>query len=512
MENKVYSQEEVEEIKKQAITDNNKQMILEFAKKFDGIVSSNLLSSSKKNIFTNKFSQEVVSDYLTDPIANEQNLRKLSTVLMTLSPQYQQIINYLSSIARYIAIASPNMEKFSTTKGTVDNNKLRKEYTKIIADLNKLNIQHEFQRITSVVIREDVYYGYLFEGSNTFYIHQLDSDYCRISSITDGCFNFQFNFSYFDSNKTIKDTDISLIETYPKEFQDKYKLYLKDKRKYKWQELSEENTICIKYFEELPFNYTPYASLFSDLSDLSDYKEMAKAKAEVDNYKFIGMQIPLNKDTERTNNFAVDVDVVMQFYSMLLNNLPSGIGAFVTPTDFEDIDFGSGSNSATTTNNVKDAEDSVFSSSGISPINFGKGATTSSGLTNSNLVDSAKLFKLYRQYERWLNRKFKREYNDRFTIKMLDITIFNLQETIDSYLKLGQYGVPVKLYLSALANVNQNCERGLTYLENNILNLHEEWLPLISSHVQNNEDTNKKDIRELTDEGEKTRDNDVNNR
>ena len=510
MENKVYSQEEVEEIKKQAITDNNKQMILEFAKKFNNVISNNLVSSGKKNIFTNKFNQETVTRYLEDPVSNEQNLRKLSTVLMTLSPQYQQIINYLSSISKYIAVVKPVQVKFIDRNGSVDKKKMEREYLRATYELDKLNIGHEFQRITSIVIREDIFYGYIYESQNSFYISQLDSDYCKISSISDGCFNYMFDFSYFDKNRDIEHMDIELIDTFPEEFKRKYKLYLKDKRNYRWQELDEENTICIKFLEDMQFNFSPYASLFNDLSDLNDYKDMAKTKTEVDNYKFIGMQIPLNKDTERTNNFAVDVDVALQFYNMLLSSLPEGIGAFITPTDFEDIDFGSGSSSSDITTKVKDAEDNVFSSAGVSAINLGKGATSSSGITASNTVDSARLFKLYRQFERWLNRRFKRLFKDRFSITILDVTQHNLTEVVDRYLKLAQFGVPVKLELSALLGVSQNLERGSAFLENEVLNLHKEWLPLVSSHTNSlsdmNEGSNEKEVKDLTDDGEKSKD------
>lgn len=522
MDNKMYSQEEVEKIREEAISDNNKKMLLEFARKFNSTVSNNLVNANKRSTFSNKFNQETVARYLEDPISNESNLRKLSTVLLTMSPQYQQIINYFSSICKYVGIVSPDISKFYTSKGTVDDNKLKKEYTKAIGLLNKMNIHHEFQRITEIIFRDDVFYGFCHESRDSFYIQQLDSDYCRISSITDGCFNFQFNFAYFDSNKRIEGLDISLIETYPEEFQRKYKLYQKDKRMYQWQELSEENSICIKLLEGLPFNYSPYASLFDDLSDLNTYKELAKTKTEVDNYKFIGMQIPLNTKDSKPNSFMVDVETAMQFYNMLLNSLPDGVGAFISATDFKDINFGNGSSSTDITNNVKNAEDSVFNSAGVSSVNLGKNATNSSSINASNTVDSARLFKLYRQFERWLNRKFKREFNSRFTVQLLNITEFNIKEYKAELLKDAQYGVPVKLQLASLNGVTQNMERGLSYLENNILNLHEEWKPLVSSHVQSgNESTggsadvgsdgsNKKDIGDIADSTEVGRDNDSN--
>ena len=514
MENKVYSQAEVDEIKRQAIDDNNKKKLLEFAKKFNSTVSNNLITSNKRTLFSNKFTQEVVTRYLEDPISYEKELRKLSTVLITLSLQYQQIMNYFSSIAKYVAVIKPVMYMYSTAKGKVDKVRLEKEYLKAIYHLDKLNIAHEFQRITGVVVRDDVFYGYVHETENSFYIQQLDSDYCRISSVTDGCFNYQFNFAYFDANKNVTGIDVSLIETYPKDFQDKYKLYLKDKRKYQWQEINEENSICIKMLEEVPFPFPPFSSLFNDLSDLSDYKDLAKTKAEVDNYKFIGMKIPLNEKNGKINDFLVDVDTAMMFYNMLLNGLPEGIGAFISATDFKDINFGNGSNSTDIVNNIKDAEESIFNSAGISSVNFGKNATTNSGVNASNTVDSARLFKLYRQFERWLNRKFKREYNDKFNIKLLDVTQHNLKDTIDNYLKLAQFGVPVKLELSALVNVSQGLERGSIYLEDIILDLINTWKPLVSSHTGGMIDTNKtatkKESDELSDSGEKSRDSNTN--
>ena len=66
--------------------------------------------------------------------------------------------------------------------------------------------------------------------------------------------------------------------------------------------------------------------------------------------------------------------------------------------------------------------------------------------------------------------------------------MFNLDETITQLLKLAQYGVPVKLQLSALCGVTQGVERGLTFLEDNILNLSEEWKPLASSHTTSGND------------------------
>ena len=79
---------------------------------------------------------------------------------------------------------------------------------------------------------------------------------------------------------------------------------------------------------------------------------------------------------------------------------------------------------------------------------------------------------------------------------------------------MAQFGVPVKLELSALVNVSQGLERGSIYLEDIILDLINTWKPLVSSHTGGMIDTNKtatkKESDELSDSGEKSRDSNTN--
>lgn len=503
-----YTQEQVEEIKQELM----KEKYMQFAKKLENMVSNNYVISQKKNLFSNKFTAENIQQYLESPQKYEKELRLLSLVLTTLSPQYQQIINYLPSISKFVPVVIPNLEKFSNAKGVVaDTEKIRKDYLKVSSNIDKLNIPHEFQKIMSVIVRDDIFYGYIHETNDSFYIQQLDSDYCRISTISDGCYNLAFDFSFFKKNNTIKGIEGELVEYYPPEFKTKYNAYLKDTSNMQWQELDENYTIVIKFNETLPFSFPPYANLFSDLSDLKVYRELSKSKTETENYKFIGMKLPLNNKGDKEDDFLVTTETAMAFYQMLLSNLPDGIGAFLSATDFEAINFGS--SNAQSKNLVDEALDNVFSSSGISAVNFGKGANNSSGIAASNNIDSSLVFRVYRQFERWLNRKIKREYNGKFSVKLMDVSSHNLKESIDNYLKLSQFGVPVKLYLSALSGVSQNAERGLSFLEDSVLDLSNQWKPLQSSHTSTATDSSEEVGRptvaddQITDNGEANRNN-----
>ena len=270
----------------------------------------------------------------------------------------------------------------------------------------------------------------------------------------------------------------------------------------------------MKFLEDVPYVFPPYANLFNDLSDLVDYKALKKTSSEISNYKLIGLKIPL-LDGEEPDNFAVDVNTALTFYNKMLEGLPEGVGAFVTPLDFDDINFESSNTSEF--NNVTDAEDNLFTSAGLSSIIFGKGAENSGTLKYSTVYDEAVLFRFYRQAERWLNRKFKRLYNNRFSIRLLDITYYNDTEFKEDLLKQAQYGLPVKLLLSSACDISPLEERGMSILENEVLNLTDEWKPLMSSHTQTDDGSDDDGRPAERDEnvgeaGQVTRDNDSNNK
>lgn len=486
MEDKLYTENEVKEVAERAKKEAFQSKIMQYAKQIESLVSNNLVVSQRKKPFSKKFTAENVSMYLENPVKYEKELRQLSLVLMTISPQYSQICSYLSSISKFIPVVTPNMSKFTNAKNELlDADKLKKEYLKCCEYVDSMKVSHEFQKIMEVIARDDIFYGYCIDNKrDSFYIMELDSDYCKISSVTDGCYNISFDYSFFDATRSMKDIsddgeNADLINYYPEEFQKGYKKY-KNNSKLRVQELSDENTICIKFSEMLPFVYPKYASLFEDLSDLKTYKELGKAKAEADNYKFIAMEMESNK-SGNTDDFTTSIDTVMQFYGMLNANLPDGVGAFISPVPVKDISFST--TAVSDKSAIDNALNNTYISSGISAVNFGKGTANAGTVKMSNIIDESLLFKIYRQFERWLSRRLNRLYGYKFSIRLLDVTTLSIGDEIDRQLKLAQYGIPNKLILSALSGISQNQERGMCALEE-ILDLTNMWRPLSSSFTQ----------------------------
>lgn len=497
------SEKSTEEVKK--------ELVLQYAKQMQSIVADSILNKNKTT-FSTLFTKENVQTYLENPENYQDQLRKLSIVLTTISPQYQNIMFYYPAIAKICPVVFPNMSKYNTTKATANVDKVTKDYYKAINQLELMNIKHEFLKIISTCVREDVFYGYEYEDNTSYYIKPLDGGYCKISSVEDGCFNFAFDFSFFDKNKKINDMlEEDLVNYYPPEFLTKYNAYKKN-AKLKWQELDSTKTICVKFLEDIPYAFPPYANLFNDLSDLVDYKSIKKTRTEIDNYKFIGLQIPtFDNNNGQVDDFKIDIDTAYAFYSSMIQGLPEGIGAFITPLEIKDIDFNSSQNSDN--DQVSKSEDNLFTSAGLAPIVYGKGAENSGVLKYSTTYNSSLLFNLYRQLERWLNRKFKRNYGSRVLVQLLDITYFNENEFKEGLLQQAQYGLPVKASLASACGISPLMERGMSFLENEVLKLHDEWIPLSSSHTESGDNGKpENDESDLSESAQQTRDNDSNNK
>lgn len=513
---KTYTEEQIEEIKEEAKKETINFQLMQFAKQLES-VSNSLYVSQKKNIFNKQFSMELVQQYLSNPQKYSKEIRQMSMVLYTLSPLYSQIINYFPSLALFIPVVTPNLDKFTDDLGNIkDENKLKKEYLKSVNFVERMNIGHEFSKVLENAGMNDVVYCYIHsDNTGNFYLQHLDPDYCRITSVVQGVYSFDFDFKFFDSTKNMKglsdDGEVDdLVKYYPKEFQEKYQLYLDDRANKRFQTISEKKSFAFKFNEGIPFEFPPYSNLFSSISYLEDIKDLLKTNKQNEAYKFIGMQLPIKSNAQKEDDFAVSVNTAMSFYQMLLSNLPDGIGAFLSATPFEAISFSGGA--ANEFDQINNVENNLFVSSGISPTVFGKNASTSTGLKTSSLQDSSRLYKLYEQFQRILNRFLGFEFKDKFKVELLKVTTFTVDDEVKKQKELASLSVPNKLILSALAGVSQADERAMCAMER-ILDLSNEWTPLISSYTQGNDDSDSDGRPESdnpTDSAETTKDRDDN--
>lgn len=458
----------------------------------------NNLQTSKNSL--SKFTSEQVARYLQQPVKFEKELRELSRYLYTASPNYKRLVLYFSSLLTYDYIVEPydlNFEK-------IDKVKFKRQYQKTLALLESMNIPHEMTKALRIAFKEDVFYGYEHQSKDSYFIQKLNPDYCQISSIEDGVYNFAFDFSYFD-----KTENKNKLDSYPDEFNEKYRQFKTTKNK--WIELDSKNTVCIKVNEEIEYPIPPFNIVFESIFDLDEYKRLKKAKVKMDNYMILTQKIPIDEKSGDPNKFLIDLETAMMFHNKASDSLPDSVGLVTSPMDIEGIKL---ERYQKEKDSVAEAERDFYNSSGVSQLLFNSDKVSSSGSQKSAQTDEQILFAVLRQIERWVNRKLKNfggQY--KFKANFLNITEFNKKEVFDMYLKAAQYGMPVKMMLGASLGLSPSSMAHMAFLENDILNLHEELIPLSSAHTQSGKDgagAPKKSEDELSDSGAKTRETDGN--
>lgn len=513
-----FDEKEVALIKQQAIEEYEKsQFALEFAKLVNsqatGLRADRRVSDSLISV-TGKYDRDQIITYLASPQNYETQLRELSRYLENTSVMYKRIVNYLPSISIDCPVIFPTqVDKFETKVEDI-----KKNYAKAVIYLELLNIQHEFIKVRRTVFREDVFYGieYEDEKNNSYYIKQLNPDYCRISSVQDACYNFEFDFAFFDKD----DDEETLLNTYetivPGFFRTGYTKYKGDSD-YQWQELPAEKSICIKLQEDLAYCFPYYVASALDVVDIQDYKNLEKVSTEQNNYRLLAFEIPrMGNNNGKPDSFEVKATTALQFFNMARQNIDDSIGAFVTPMPVKDISFRDANNNK---NKVKDAVQNFYDTIGVTDMLF-NGGENSTSTKYSIKTDEAVLFQLNRSLERWLNRKFKAKFKDKFKVKLLDVTSYNKEEVIAQLTQGATLGLPVKMKMASVVGQSSPLETaGLTFLENEILGLHEQWVPLSTSYTQSGDEPiadeggrPEVDDADLSETGESTRENDSNDR
>ena len=498
------------EIRREAIEDFKKEntyKVIEFAKQLQSFQQIQLEEMSKKNKykFYKKYRPEQVDKYLSDPIKYEHQLIDISRYLTISSPQYWRLMYYFPSIAILCPIVIP-FDTFKIQKSVNDgkSEKILKEYHKCVKTIDNMNRAHEYLKALLIKCREDVFYGYEIETENSYYIKQLNPKYCRISGKYDGSFIYEFDFSYFNNKDSV---DIREYNKLDREFLKKYNLYKNKGEDYRWQELNLDKEVCIKFQESLDFSCPPYISVFNDLYDITDYKELNKAKVEMDNTRFIGFEMETkdNKDSNKIDDFKLDTDTMKTYFAFIQSCLQGKVGAFMSPMPFKEIEFTTQSNNIdTVSNSIK----SFWSSTGVADVLVGENKNAGT-LKYSIMTDESLLFNIYKQIKRILSRKIKQLSKGLFVVDIPNFTIFNINEQFDKYLKASQYGFQGSItYVEACLGMSQNISQGLGIMES-LTKKHENMIPVSSSYTQSDEGGRPKeeDDTKVSDTSQQTRDN-----
>ncbi|MGF6375103.1 hypothetical protein M2140_000137 [Clostridiales Family XIII bacterium PM5-7] len=457
----------------------NKEMTKEEFLKYKAMLSKLMLSDLNKkpsNVYT-QYTKDLYRRYIQNPTSNEANIREMSNFLYRVSMPYRRFINYISDIPLFLW----NLTPITDLTGKIDNEKILKDYTKAVNMIENMSLPFEFRNVVSTTIREGVFYGFIYSDKNSFFIHKLDPDYCAIKEIEGGCFNFAFDFSYFDKNKT----QLDYMDPY---FTTLYRTYEKDKKNFQWQILDPARTICVKIDSDIYDEILPqFIGVFEALLDLIDARSLQRNKEEIQNYKLIVQKIPTFNSSTTIDDFSIDPDTAMGFYRQLSDVVPDQVGVALSPMEIDTVTFQTDDNS---NDLISSSMKAVFSDSGIAQLLFNTETSGAEGLDASIRVDAGMVWKLVESIERWVSRYLQYNLSGRskYAFEILRVDIFNQDEVCARELALANSGVPNKLKLAASSGIPPSRVMSAEYFENSILKIHEKWMPLQTSYTLSGKD------------------------
>lgn len=466
------------------------------------------LTSSKTQSYT-VYSKDNLRTYLQNPSteANQKNLRNLSEFLYTVSHVYRRLVlNKANQFDAKSYIVYPKLND----NGDVEES----SYQNYIKTSNYVQGMHLDTQVRKCLIKawlDDVVYGFCYgePKNDNFFIHILNPDYCKISSVDyySGKINFAFNFSFFDGSNSF------YLDVYDPIFNKMYNSYKSDS-KLRWQELPPEKTFCLKINEEnLDYPIPPFSGMFNSLIDLVDLSQIQAVKDELSAYKLIWAKIPTISGSKEVDDFAVDLELANQFYQKLQGIIPDGIALGLSPLDLNDINFET--NAAEDTNVVNKAYQNLIEANGDIVLNSNK-ITNSTSFKYAMMAESMTAMAAVKQFNVWVNFYIKNNLGvDDIIVEFSDVSKYFKDDKIEQLLKLAQYSLPVKMQIVSLLGIDPAQCRSLEYLEDKLGLAKTKWIsPLVSSNVQSGLSENGdgsdgapvKDDKDLTDEGEKTRD------
>ena len=466
------------------------------------------LTSSKTQSYT-VYSKDNLRTYLQNPSteANQKNLRNLSEFLYTVSHVYRRLVlNKANQFDAKSYIVYPKLND----NGDVEES----SYQNYIKTSNYVQGMHLDTQVRKCLIKawlDDVVYGFCYgePENDNFFIHILNPDYCKISSVDyySGKINFAFNFSFFDGSNSF------YLDVYDPIFNKMYNSYKSDS-KLRWQELPPEKTFCLKINEEnLDYPIPPFSGMFNSLIDLVDLSQIQAVKDELSAYKLIWAKIPTIPGSKEVDDFAVDLELANQFYQKLQGIIPDGIALGLSPLDLNDINFEA--NAAEDTNVVNKAYQNLIEANGDIVLNSNK-ITNSESFKRAMMVESATAMSVVHQFNTFVNFYIKNSLGiEDVIVEFSDVSKYFKDDKIDQLLKLGGYGVPIKNQLISLLGISPAQARSLEYLEDKIGLAKTKWVsPLVSSNVQSGNIDNgdgsdgrpKKDDSEIGSDGVATRD------
>lgn len=392
---------------------------------------------------------------------------------------YKRLVSHYATLFKFAGILAPNEDK------EVSDSTLERQYTKALKYVDRTNVVSMFQRITLKVLTEGAYYGLLPQKGQSRHLSDLPFHYCRTRFRDEfGVELVELNLAYFN---TLTDSEYRelILNLYPKHIRETYNSLAKGNSNFRefWVVLDPSEAVVFR----LANSCRP--QLLHIIPTSMDYEDAVtrQAEREIEEIKKVIVQkIPHLADGTLLFEPIEAAEMHKGMVNMMTKNNPN-TSIMTTYGDVESLTTKVNADPAST-NNLQKMKENIYNTAGASSQAFS--ATGNIAMENSLKNDLAYLMPLIVEYSNWLTRAINNHAGSSkisFHYQFLPVTWYNESEYITTAVNMASYGYSLLIPAVAMG-ITQKDLVSLKRLENNLLKLDKELLPLQSSHTMSSDD------------------------
>ncbi len=421
-----------------------------------------------------------------------KELRAISNYYFIKSGIYSRLCRYMAYLYRYDWMITPIRYDDS-----IKDEKVIEGWLKATAYLDNCRLKKNFGEIALKVVRNGCFYRYKVEQKTGCFFQELPIEYCRSRFKLNGQPIVEFNVRFFDDKFSDTEQKIKILKMFPKEFQQGYIKYKKNKLK---KDFNGDTTGWIAldagYAFKFNLNHTDvplFISIIPKLIDLDDAQELDKKKMEQQLIRLIIQEMPIDKN----GDLIFDVDEARELHKNAVSMVGQAVGVDVLTT-FADVHVEdlSDKGNESAADQLDKVERTVYNEAGVSQMQFNTDGNLA--LEKSILNDEATMCNLILQFEEFaegllkvFNKNPKRL---KYQVQMLPTTIYNYKDLSKLYKEQTQIGFSKLLPQIALGE-SPSTVLATAIFENQMMKLDEIFTPpqmsSTISKVQQSGGTNK---------------------
>lgn len=434
-----------------------------------------------------RITRDQIRRAVDNPFDELEILQQASEMLSVTNGIYQEVLNYQANMLTDDYMLIPvNVGKVKTSEKMI---KILEEQSNF---LSKYNIKYNAKWMRHKILKTGELFIYIVENSDSNIIQELPGAFCKIVAKENDVHRFAIDLSKLNDN---------IIEYMPKEIQIAYKKYKNGNKGLKlidrtWYQVGNRGvafTLC----ENKPKSTPYYSSIFDDLIELEDKKDLKSQNDIVDAIKLIHQKLPYDKET---GQLLINTKQAQAIHNATKQNLPKGTAIVTHHLDTEILTL-SDSNSKLD-NSIKQATDSAYDSAGISAELFNGKKNSNEAIASGIVVDSLVPKRLQKMIENWLNFELSlnKKLGVQFKIRFVDTTEFNKDSKIKIARENMAYGGS---RLEFLATSGYEPQEGLNLLKmEGLLGMDKIMIPQQSAHTLSSKDKSKDNGRPSKEKGD----------